>query len=581
MMFSQKRTLLFAALFSLMTVAAPLISTAAEVSVREERWLDKPAGSVGWVVWADDFNSEFSMNQAPYLAAGGTDGHGGGDGISFESIAPCPDMYSGACRTAQKMEYYPFLKACMEATDIDCIEKVWIEINQKVIAGRFNTYFPEDVKYAIDHIDRGSVKFDGSSKKDGDPSIPDGVGGSIWKFDGLDSETSASYYVSARLLGHLTRKDGQLSRTDDWAKVSIDRISTTSTPNRSPHVNFDIHNGRYAWGGAGLSVTNEGSCLAADGKTCLLRERTPEGTRMAISLRLANPLNSWLHGRFANPDFTSEKVPKGYLVTLKADYVRVPYIQENLSAETMAKVCAPEQLKQLRLAPGNCNFNAMEDSQKFDEFALISPLLSQKADAYVSSWRFVTKPSWSIGNSPCAKPTDRLTGIVSTNATLYDSSAPQFNKSEGTLNYRLGALHYTPSGDVFKGSYNLSLDSTYAKCLWSLSNIPLSASISITGESGSVATTTMRVSNNYVDFHADAFTFSTPTISIKLEDSKPEVKPSATPSPAATAAPTQTPKPASSPASISGILKCAKGSKVVKYSLKTVKKCPAGYKKVS
>ena len=573
------RSLLISFLSAFLSIVPIIQSTAVDSSILEERWEDKPGMTDGWVMWADDLFSEFNTSQYPYLTAVGTNGMGGGGSAStFESIAPCPDMYSGPCKDATNMEYYPFLKVCIVESDRDCIESMWVESGPQQISGKFKSYFPEDVKYEVDGTDRGSMKFDGSAKRAGDSTIPDGISGSLWTIDGVEPGKSTTFFVSARILGHVNRQGNQLIRNDERAQVSIDKISTISSFGKSPHVIFFHRDGRYAWSGAGPARSNQGSCLSADGTMCLLRERTPEGLRVGISLRLTNPLNSWLHGRFSNPVFSSRQANNSHLVTLTADYVRVPYIQESLSPEAKAKVCDPATMARLTLAPGFCNFNSVQNSRKFDEFATVSPYISQKADALVSSWRFVTKPGWNIGNSACSKPLDRLTGIVSTNATLYDSNAPQFSASEGTLNYRLGALHYTPSGDVFKGSYNLYLDANYAKCLWGLSSIPLSASISISGESSSVATTTMKVANGYVDFHADAFTFSAPTISIKLEDSKSSnsviPKPSQSGSATSIAA-------LATPQLSSQIMKCVKGSKVIKINLAKSRKCPAGYKKVN
>ena len=271
----------------------------------------------------------------------------------------------------------------------------------------------------------------------------------------------------------------------------------------------------FIWAGNQPDRSGRWGCVANDADSCALRERMPEGMRLGLSIRLRQPVNNWLHGRFANPILESTKVldknvaiKEYYLWKLTADAIKVPYISETLSDNARRSICN-------KVTHPSCWFVSTDD-RKFLEFEQALPYISDRADAYVSSWRFVSRPKWSV-NSSCPTSELGVTGIVATNATLYNPNPPTFNKASQSLEYRVAALHLTPSGEIFKGKYNLYLDAKYARCLWQTGSSPLSASISITGQSENVATTQMIERFGYIDFRAENFTFSAPTISVKLQ----------------------------------------------------------------
>jgi hypothetical protein len=107
--------------------------------------------------------------------------------------------------------------------------------------------------------------------------------------------------------------------------------------------------------------------------------------------------------------------------------------------------------------------------------------------------------------------------------------------------------------------------SDIARCLYGFSNAPIKAEISITSDDGEkkVATTIVNEKNGWLYLSAKGFTFSSPTINVKLSQEK-----------AAVALPVATvtlPKK-------SVTITCVKGKTTKKVS-GTSPKCPAGYKK--
>ena len=135
----------------------------------------------------------------------------------------------------------------------------------------------------------------------------------------------------------------------------------------------------------------------------------------------------------------------------------------------------------------------------------------------------------------------------------YASGSPSFNN--GTLDYKVAGLHYLPGGkDEVEGSYNFVMRSETARCLYGFSKAPISARISVTSATGEkkVATTVVSEKNGWLKLAAYGFTFSSPTISVKLSQGKVVAKKST--------------------------ITCVKG-KLIKKVTAVGPKCPAGYKK--
>jgi hypothetical protein len=112
---------------------------------------------------------------------------------------------------------------------------------------------------------------------------------------------------------------------------------------------------------------------------------------------------------------------------------------------------------------------------------------------------------------------------------MYIGNPPTFDQESQSLDYKVVSPHYLPNGEEFKGSYDLVIKSDVARCIYGFSNAPVSAKISILSSDGTtqVATTTFNERNGWMHLVARGFTFSSPTVRVKLaqEESKPVVAP--------------------------------------------------------
>jgi hypothetical protein len=156
-----------------------------------------------------------------------------------------------------------------------------------------------------------------------------------------------------------------------------------------------------------------------------------------------------------------------------------------------------------------------------------------------------------------------LVGLVTSNALTYSDGAPTFDASTGDLTYKVASPHFKEDGKIALGTYDLAIRSDVVRCLYNFTNAPIRATISITSEDGNnqVATTVVNEKDGWLYLSAKGYTFSSPTIAVKMQQDAP----------AATASPT--------PVAVKkSTIKCVKG-KTSKSVTAVNPKCPAGYKK--
>jgi hypothetical protein len=161
----------------------------------------------------------------------------------------------------------------------------------------------------------------------------------------------------------------------------------------------------------------------------------------------------------------------------------------------------------------------------------------------------------------CLDKEKALAGVVTTNSTMYLDGPPVFQ--DGTLDYKVASTHYEADGTtVFKGTYELIMSSSVARCIYQFTAAPISATVSITSENGeaNTATTIINEKNGWLKLGAYGFTFSSPTVKVKLTQEK--------------AVPVATVTVPAKKITIT----CVKGKTSKKVTAVNAK-CPAGYKK--
>jgi hypothetical protein len=170
----------------------------------------------------------------------------------------------------------------------------------------------------------------------------------------------------------------------------------------------------------------------------------------------------------------------------------------------------------------------------------------------------------------CIRNSSTLAGFVTTSSTAYAAGPPVFNKETQSLDYKVASAHKLKDGSVFRGEYNLYIDSKVARCIYQFSSAPISATISIVGDAGEakIATTTVRESGGWLNLSASGFTFSSPTLKVKLSQGGDSD----------VTAPVQAQQPVKASKLPARTITCIKG-KTSKKVTGSKPVCPAGFKK--
>jgi len=430
-------------------------------------------------------------------------------------------------------------------------------------------------------------------------NLPTGGAPTVWEIPGATHGGSGSSYI----LQAFTSSDLQKSAN---VKVSNEKFTMhRMTVNVSP---VTMINGRYVRqiaqdstqtnGGTALGVRHDSVdewryCAMIDDGTCAKRQPFVEGYKFGVKIRLQQKLSGWLHGRIYNPNVTiSTNASQEQIIEVSASPVTVPvvgewYRWENLTADIQkyildGKVQGGQGWHDTKsLATGNFQeIISTSGKDSMETLALWLPQIQDKASATQSTWTFSTLPRWELKDAnTCIKEADDLVGFVTTNAAAYSAGPPAFNSEVQSLDYKVIAPHLTAKGEVFKGTYDLKIRASIARCIYGFNESPIQGSISIIADDGSmqVATQTVNEVNGWLSLSANGFTYSSPTISAKLTQKAVEpvvVTPTPTPTPTASPSPVATATPTPKKRTIT----CIKGKSIKKVAALSPK-CPAGYKK--
>ena len=212
----------------------------------------------------------------------------------------------------------------------------------------------------------------------------------------------------------------------------------------------------------------------------------------------------------------------------------------------------------------NLDFPAFDFFEKYFDQKLTKDSSVWSVSNFGASWNATPNKCFSI---------DQTVGMATTNANIYTRGIPEWDPTAQTLNFRIASPHKKSSGEETRGSYDLTLSESTAKCFWNLISLPDSAELRITYPDGAaeVATVTLTVKNGFIYFHAKGFHFSSPNVKVKLI--KPTPTPTATPN--VTPTPSTIPTPNARPVNTKTIY-CKRKSNSIKVVGKKPN-CPKGY----
>lgn len=357
-----------------------------------------------------------------------------------------------------------------------------------------------------------------------------------------------------------------------------EKINGSYTP---PYV-YESSNGYRGFGG-----NTPNYCIWVDTNECGVQTEFPDATKIELVLHLPTEISGWLLGRVDQPNFNSQRLGPSRItgqalsrVTISANPVNVPLFSTkvdlaNATAELNGHYQENKFCKEL-LPECKGYFGGNVAGSYFDFtyklFRLFEKNFNETANIVVPRWsiRSLSRLDGTYDNCKSTSAV-QINGIVTTNSSIYQGAPPTFENE--SFIYKVAGLHYLPNKEEFKGSYDLVLKSEFARCLYGFSNAPIKATIEVTNSDGSnkVVTNSFTEKNGWIYLSIKGFTFSQPTIKLKLTQERVIAQPS----------PTSTPTQIATPSQVSArktTITCVKG-KTSKKVTAIVPKCPAGYKK--
>jgi hypothetical protein len=524
--------------FSVLLIAVVLVSPtlAHGVDSIPEQWATLPAPGAGYIGY--EANESAFANTEASTWINFTSDNGKIDG-KVTKVAICNTGSEDGCTYSVFSSYRAVLPVCADAADINCISEIFAtDATGKKLTVGSSTIFPTNNPQA----------FAGSKVL----NVPRGSGAALVSIADAPHAGGDKYLIKTTLSS---------SRTGDQTTFATPRLSASITAVKIIEGDFfDLATetntakydrvGRIAVGTTqmkqGLDAKPSKLCVAASTTQCALAYSIPKEISFGFSVRLNTNLSGWLHGRMKNAAIDYKTTNGITNLTVSANPIAVPVLDvwsksDDLSDAHVAayqnQFWGGEALhypltsetgglpildsEKTRTGMKNISFKHINGSfskSSMDNFLLWLPVAKDKAAAMPTQWRLGTMTDNGSGAvKDCLDKEKSLAGVVTTNSTMYLDGPPVFQ--DNTLDYKVASTHLEADGTtVFKGSYELIMSSSVARCIYKFTSAPISATVSITSENGAAnaATTVVNEKNGWLTLAAYGFTFSSPTVRVKL-----------------------------------------------------------------
>lgn len=499
---------------------------------------------------------------------------------TWDAVARCKSIDDASCMNANYDLWQSYLAPCSSTLLTNCIQSL-------------SATKPDGTTEQANLVANYPSTFDDSFAGNDLEGIPNGATPTLWQFPSVTHSGGGNEFLLATAFGEF----GYHHSLQDSPNFSTAIYPVTIKSANLFKMGLQIDTTRNANNGYSLLGWTQAQkgCIFNDETSCAVDQPFPTGVRFTEVVRTTALLAGWLNGRLANPNISFSQDSQGNsILTITGEPVKVPVfsywtpkssLQDPL--KTVVSNLAAKMQGQFYCNQGNsiCShqYSLSGGSIAYNQPAMdvLSAFLAAEGNTSVAE-----KSEWSVHSTnniqgsiteSCRRDNNALDGLVTTNGTMYVGSPPTYDASAGTLNYTVESPHLDHNGSPNQGFYSLILRSDVARCLYNYPNVPLKAQISIISADGNqqIATTNFAEKDGWLLFSANGFSYSNPTISIKLT---PAAAPLSSPSPSS--APLTTAVSGARTASTAPAIKftCIKG-KVVKYVTAKNPACPTGYKK--
>jgi hypothetical protein len=559
---------------------APTLSHAAETVDEQFQSLAMPgANSLGFQANESNFSKTEVSSWFNFTTSDGTPTG------KVTNIAICNTGKESGCEFSVYAMYRAVLPACIDAADTNCLSEITaVDATGKSLKVNTLSTFPT-LRYE---------DFAGDLTQ----GVPRGSGAVLVSIPEAPHAGGDNYLMKLTVTSNRTPESGGVygvpSISASMMAVKIVEGKFQGNRTETNTASYLRASGISVRGFVDLALGEQAdpryqACAMSSTKECALPYGLPQDISFGFSARFSFNLTGWLHGRMRDASIKLEKKSdKESLLTVSARPIKVPVLDVVKSVDdlpdSLIKYFAPldwagetrrypletsvqgtrvDSSEKTRTGLKNLSFkfiNTRFDKGSMDDFLQWLPIAGDKAAALPTQWRVGTMTDRGSGIvQECLNKSNTLAGLVTTNSTMYLDGPPTYDASKGSLDYKVASTHYEVDGKTeFKGTYELLMSSAVARCIYKFTSAPVKASVTVTSENGepNVATVVVNEKNNWLTLGAYNFTFSSPTVSVKLTQDKPQV---VTPA-----------KPAIKK------ITCVKG-KTTKVVAAT--KCPSGYKK--
>jgi hypothetical protein len=299
-------------------------------------------------------------------------------------------------------------------------------------------------------------------------------------------------------------------------------------------------------GGGGISGISDGvggtvMCAWTELGKCGVATSFTDGSRAELTVRFPKTFGTWFLGRMANAELSIEPINpsinrlviSGDPVDIPVGQVRFPLLDSNLKSESKYVISMAKRMgwteSEIRRIENSDSKSTSQNlgahacwgcGQEIHDLGRFKKIANgDKAYKSKNKWEFRTLNSY-ITDSPCFSDKTRVQGIITSNAMLAQPGLPTFSK--GQLSYQISGMHYNHDGSVFNGEYTMQMRADDARCLYGYSDAPIQTKVSVTDSGGTqkIATTSVSERGGWLTIRARNFTFSSPKIVVSITQGK-------------------------------------------------------------
>ena len=432
--------------------------------------------------------------------------------FALSGAVTCDSVLEEPCNSSNNVFFETPLSPCSVNVTRDCV----ISLSGKVGDGAMvNASLVETVTAHFPAMGTKELKKYSNPFK-GNPArgIPDSGFASVWKIAGMSHPGGDEFLLIPKLNGEFQDTKGSKPANLDVGLFAVSRVPF-----------------------AGRSIE---TCFFVTKTDCFIRWAHPKDSTFSVSIKTGAKIIGWFHGRLTTPEISSEKLNDGQTqITIQGASIIVPtlavWAKNSDLPKRLDQMIEDEFVQRGNQFAGVAYFggdaksrsqqaviderNPSFDSNFFERYMLWVEVAKDTAYASASTWSFRTMQDYQeyakcIGDSGVA-------GMVTTNSNAYIAGPPKFQN--GDLAYRVASPHYDSKGEVQIGTYDLAIRSDIARCIYGFTSAPIQATLSVVYADGEAkkATTLVSEKNNWLRLSAKGFTYSSPTVKVRLTQDMP------------------------------------------------------------